>query len=152
MTIPTYIHRATIEPLMANLQPTSTPIWGGMTPQHMIEHLTAIHHIGCGSPEAPCFTDEAKLPTIREFLRSEVELRQGVISPIFGKDLHPYKHPDLATAKLAFLNAVDIFHQYYQANPGKLHMNPVFGQCSYEDWQLFHKKHNYHHFKQFGLV
>jgi hypothetical protein len=44
------------------------------------------------------------------------------------------------------------FVTYYEQNPSKIHLHPVFGPLTKSDWERFHSKHFTHHFKQFGQI
>jgi hypothetical protein len=134
------------------LTPDRQPLWGGMTAQHMVEHLTGALMLSNGDITIEQHTEEKKIPAMRAFLMSDRPMPRNFNSPANGDGLPVLKHPDLEKAIAALRVELARFHQYHEKNPGVKPVNPVFGPLSYEEWIQFHQKHFQHHLTQFGLI
>lgn len=128
------------------------PLWGDMSAQHMVEHLTDALKISNGGITIQQFSDEKKIPALRAFLMSDRPMPRNFKSPANGEGLRALEHPDLNTALEALKKELARFHQYHEANAGARPVNPVFGPLSYNQWIQFHQKHFRHHLSQFGLI
>ncbi len=113
----------------------------------------AIHRAN-GEKPYPLLTPPDKLERYRTHLRREdFEFAQMFRPPFLPADeLLPLVHPDLPTAKAALLAEIDQFYVFFKENPDACPQHPFYGNLNLEDWEVFHSKHFYHHFKQFGLV
>lgn len=129
-----------------------TPLWGVMSAQHMVEHLTDSLKISNGDITIQQLTAEDKIPALRAFLMSDTPMPRNFKSPANGDGLRALKHPDLDRALEVLKKELTRFHQYHEANPGTRPVNPVFGPLSYNQWIQFHHKHFQHHLSQFGLI
>ncbi|MFU8858929.1 MAG: hypothetical protein ACNA8K_00760 [Cyclonatronaceae bacterium] len=128
------------------------PLWGDMSAQHMVEHLTDSLKISNGETTVQQFTDEEKIPALRAFLMSDRPMPRNFRSPANGEGLRPLRHPNLDSALAVLKNELARFHQFHEANHGSRPVNPVFGPLSYNQWIQFHQKHFQHHLSQFGLI
>lgn len=137
---------------LSRLTADSQPLWGGMTAQHMVEHLTGALKLSNGAITIEQHTEEKKIPAMRAFLMSDRPMPRNFRSPAAGDGLPRLKHPDLEKAVAALTMALARFHQYHENYPGIKPVNPVFGPLSYEEWIQFHQKHFQHHLTQFGLI
>jgi hypothetical protein len=134
------------------ITPDTAPLWGEMTAQHMVEHLTSALRLSNGDITIEQFSEEKKIPALRAFLMSDRPMPRNFKSPANGDGLPLLKHPDLEKAIASLFKALARFHQYHETNPGAKPVNPVFGPLSYEEWIHFHLKHFQHHLTQFGLI
>lgn len=138
--------------LMRTLSPSQTPLWGGMSPQHMVEHLVGSWMISNGRATSQLAIPEAKLPSYREFLFSDEEYAQNVPNPVFSKGLPPLRKPTLEAAIDTLEAEINRFFRYHDENPGATFTHPVFGVLDKKGWLLFQTKHMKHHMRQFGLL
>jgi oxepin-CoA hydrolase/3-oxo-5,6-dehydrosuberyl-CoA semialdehyde dehydrogenase len=134
------------------LDENATPVWGRMTPQHMVEHLTNTLRLATGEIEIPVYTPENQLASMRNFLMSNRAIPRGVVSPAVGGSLPKLKNSSFEEARKEFWEKYDAFEKYYEDNPDNTHANPAFGDLNKEEWKQFMKKHFTHHFEQFGLI
>jgi hypothetical protein len=134
------------------LEADTKPLWGKMTPQHMIEHLILAIQAGNGKLKVECFNPEEKLPVLKRFLQSNRELPKEFINPLIGEDLLPLKFSDLNEAKRKLFSEIEVHEMFFNKNPDALTTNPTFGPLNKEEWNRFHEKHFKHHLKQFGLI
>lgn len=128
------------------------PLWGKMTPQHMVEHLVQAVQMGNGKLKIECFNPAEKLPALKRFLMSERPLPKLFINPLIGPDLVPLKFKSLDEAIDELKNEVNDYEQYFLQNPEAKPVNATFGELNKAEWDWFHNKHFTHHLSQFGLI
>lgn len=127
------------------------PLWGKMSPQHMIEHLILALSISNGTSNAEVLTAERMIPIQRRFLLSERPLPKLFINPAIGENLIPLEFDTLYSAKNALIDSIQKYEDFFTANPDSVPIHPVFGKLNKNEWNIFHKKHFVHHFAQFGI-
>jgi len=138
---------------ISNLRSDTPPLFGIMSAQHMIEHLSLLMKISNGKQLIQPSYNEEKSEKIKEYiLKTDHELPIGFRSPILPATVLPLEHKDLPSAIEALRKELDDFEIYFAENPLAKPVNPTMGAISYHDWVLFHSKHFLHHFKQFGLL
>lgn len=142
---------AHLERLLAKLQIEQQPVFGQMTPQHMVEHLSFLLVVSRGKKPLPQVTPEDKLLGYLAFLQSEKPLPENFKAP-FIEGLPKLYYPDLDTAKNKLFIELNNFYDYYTEYPVAKNMHPVFGPLDKNQWELFHNKHFTHHFRQFALI
>ncbi len=135
-----------------NLEENTKPVWGKMSAQHMVEHLSMTLKIATGKLTVPVYTPENQLARMRDFLMSNRAMPREVVSPAVGSELPKLRKESFSSAMEEFWTKFDAFEKYYSENPDAVHKNPAFGELNYEEWQQFMKKHFTHHFEQFGLL
>ena len=134
------------------LTPGQKPVWGKMTPQHMVEHLYLAVKFSYGKLKVSCSTPEDKLPVMKRFLKSDKPLPQNFVSPVFGESLTQLIFPSIEISKQKLLDEINSYYKFYEQNPDAKSMNPTFGELNFEEWEIFHRKHFTHHFTQFSLL
>lgn len=139
------------------LTKSSQPVWGTMTPQHMVEHLTMAVQSSTGKIIFDRFiTPEDRIAIAKRFLNSSRPLPKlfvnQVISEVIGEGLIPLINNDLSSAIRELKKEVDYFYEYFTKNPEAKPINATFGPLNYKEWIAFHNKHFTHHFTQFGLI
>ena len=147
------LFRPQVKTVLEKLQPDTTPHWGRMNAQQMVEHLTSAVRMSTGAIPVRVFTPEEKLAKAKQGLLSERPLPQGFQAPFLPPDPLPPAFGNLSEAKAALLNAMADFHAFYQKEEKDFRLpHPIFGPLNYEEWIVFHNKHFRHHLSQFGLV
>lgn len=143
-----------VENLLKNLSQTSRPLWGIMTPQHAVEHLTISVKASVGKTKPIVVVSKKEEAYYKKVLLSDDSLwPQGLKNPLLPEDkLLPLRYATLEKAKDSLIFAVKEFEHYYTGHPHASHPNPFLGHLKYEEWQQFHFKHFRHHFIQFGLL
>lgn len=139
--------------LLPDLKSNERALWGHMTPQHMIEHLTAGFKMAIAQPAVLCFTPDREIPNWLGFLRGPEPFPKNIPTP--GKEngeLDPLENDNLDQAKTMLLVAIQAFYDYFEERPSARTTNPVFGQLGLEDWEIYQYKHLKHHLAQFGLI
>jgi len=135
------------------LTPDTKPLFGMMTPQHMVEHLTMTIKASSGKFSVPqrSTPEEAEAAKAR-LIYTDAEVPQGLKSPLMGEGLPEYVHPNLEGAINELKGELEYFENYYAQNAEAKHVQPRLGPLSHDEWKIFHGKHFKHHFKQFGLI
>lgn len=130
-----------------------TPLWGSMTLQHMVEHLTDTFRIGNGTMTVEVLTPDDKVEKLKRIaLFSDREFQQNFKSPILPPEPIPYRTANMDDAVNILKHEIEKFEQYYLNDKSKTENHPVFGALTYDEWEAYHNKHFTHHFKQFGLI
>jgi len=148
------INRDTIETSLSKLSGDTKPIWGTISPQHMVEHLEYSLRIASGKNQYFEFsTPEKILEKLHDSLYNHRSLPKNVEAPQFlEKEIKKAQHENLSVAKQKLLESYDEFTTHFQENPKTTTKNVVFGHLNKFEWDLFHTKHFNHHFEQFGLL
>lgn len=135
------------------LTESTKPVWGIMTPQHMVEHLVLAVKSSNGSlPIDKCMNPPEKFPVLKKFLLSPRQLPRNFVNSVIGDELKPLLNSNLDFAKKELLKEVMLFDQFFNNNPSTSPINATFGSLNKEEWIIFHKKHFNHHFRQFDLI
>jgi hydroxymethylglutaryl-CoA reductase/oxepin-CoA hydrolase/3-oxo-5,6-dehydrosuberyl-CoA semialdehyde dehydrogenase len=138
---------------LKQLEDNQKPLWGIMTPQHMVEHIIGSWLISNGRFQVKLQTAAEKLTERRNFLFSDKEFQQNVQSAEGepGK-LNKLRKDNLLDAIISLQKEIITFYDYHNENPKTLFMHPVFGELNKEEWLLFQSKHIKYHLKQFSLL
>ena len=144
--------RAHILDSLGKLNANQAPLFGKMSAQHMVEHLTITLKLSIGKIKYPPFTpSERALMAKKNLLFTELEMPMGMTPPNDTGELFPLKFPDIEKAKESLLKAWEEYLEYYEKNESAVGVHPRFGNLNKEEWDRFHFKHFKHHFKQFGI-
>jgi len=137
---------------VGRLKENTTPNWGTMTAQKMVEHLVNTFRVSSAKIVVQCYTEERKLPVLKRFLMSDRSLPREFKSPANELVPQDYQFQNIEIAKSNLLNEVEDYYNYYKQNPDAIIMNPTFGELNKEEWERFHIKHLTHHLTQFSLL
>jgi len=148
------INRQTIENYLNKLTDASKPLWGTMSPQHMVEHLEYATRISSGEIQDFEFsTPEKIMEKVYNTLYNYKPMPRNFEAPkALTEELKSLKHNNLETAKQKLYEAYNDFENYFKEHPDATLKNIVFGNLNRYEWNLFHRKHYNHHFEQFGLI
>lgn len=143
----------TVASLLRALPPDQLPVFGTLTPQHMVEHLSFVLGFSSGlrtaqqtvSPEKSAIY-KAKFILGPDPFPKGVQLERGNIT------LPPLSHPDMDAAVDGLLIAIETFHRYFEDHPEAAPVHPFFGPMSHAEWRVSHNKHFTHHLQQFNLI
>lgn len=144
--------RLQLVPLLHQIPSDTTPRWGKMTLQQMIEHFADSVKIASGKTLiTDIITPEEHLQKYRGFLMSEKPFKENTVNPTLSEVPAPVRNPTLEEALLELKSEIDYFFSVFsEDNPG-VTRHPVFGDLNYEqNVQLLHK-HALHHLRQFGI-
>ncbi|MDZ4070622.1 MAG: DUF1569 domain-containing protein [Sediminibacterium sp.] len=144
--------KTTFPEWISHLPADTTPLWGKMNVQQMVEHVTGFFKVSTDQIHFPLVTPEEHLPKYKEFLRSDKQFRENTKAPVLPEEPLPVREPDLNTAKAHLKEAIENFFSFYERYPDKKIIHPVFGPLNFEEWILLHYKHVTHHARQFSLL
>ena len=139
-------------PLLRNIPTDTTPRWGMMTFQQMIEHFSDYTRIASGkTAHADIKTPAENLQKMRDFLMSEKPFKENTPNPLMPEVPAPVRNPSVETALSELTKEIEFFFSVFQKNHLQVTRNPFFGDLNYEqNVQLLHK-HALHHLRQFGV-
>jgi oxepin-CoA hydrolase/3-oxo-5,6-dehydrosuberyl-CoA semialdehyde dehydrogenase len=129
------------------------PIFGKMTPQHMLEHLIITLKLSSGRINLPIFEPtEVALNQKTSLLETDVKFPKGIQAPGSDGELPHLKLLSLEEAQIAFILALEQFQNYFEVSSVAEPIHPRFGALTAQEWRVFHRKHISHHFSQFGIT
>jgi hydroxymethylglutaryl-CoA reductase len=141
----------TILPILDKLSPDTKALWGKMSAQRMVEHLTDSVKVATGENPQELIVEEEKIPRMLAFLDSDKEMAQNIQVP-FAKEDEVLRHEEIELAIDEFVETFIEFEELYEQNPNLTHVHPFYGPLNFEQWKRLNAKHLTHHFKQFGLI
>ncbi len=113
---------------LKTLDKDAKPLWGKMTPQHIVEHLTFSLQMGTGkNPQRLHFADDVAEGIKQKIIYSNDEIPQGVKNPVLGDEPPPLVHHDMQTAIQNLKTELEDFHNYYKENPEAKNIHPRMG-------------------------
>lgn len=138
--------------LLESLDKKEQPVWGIMTPQHMLEHLIVTFKMSVGRINIPVVSKEEDFPRLKAYLMKDSPMRRSVPAPTGKNELQPLRSASLEEAKEKLIKETNSFIDFMRANPDFIANHPFGGPMTAKEWLFFHKKHFKHHFIQFGLI
>lgn len=138
--------------LLQQLSDNEVGLWGVLTPQGMIEHMTDAFGNAQGRVQLPLQTPEAILPKMRAFALSESPFKENTKNALMSETPAPLRNNSITEAIWELEKEIKSFIDVYKENPNHKEMNPFFGEFNYEEWLHLLHKHATHHLKQFNLL
>ncbi|MFM7217288.1 MAG: hypothetical protein ACKO1U_04650, partial [Bacteroidota bacterium] len=109
----------------AGIPPETAPVWGKMSPQQMVEHLSdAVRMANGGDPQPDIVTPADRLPAVQEFLRGEREFKPNTRNSLMSDTPPAVRNQDFAAALVELRTEVDAFVRRFEAEPGLIVRNP----------------------------
>jgi hypothetical protein len=137
--------------LLQRLNPNTSPRWGKMNVQQMIEHFIDVTMVASGKIKLPIVTPADKLGRFRDFMMSEKPFKENTKSPVLGEEPAPLKKHTKEAAIGKLQEEIIYFFEAFEKNPALITTHPVFGELNFEEnIQIMHK-HALHHLRQFGI-
>jgi hypothetical protein len=136
---------------LADLDAASTPRWGSMSAQQMLEHLLWALEVSTGRATVECSLTDAEIARVLRFLYSDIPTPREFMNPALADGLPPLRYEDLDEARAALVRELTTFLDM-PASERRLLTHPVFGPLDHEQWHRAHYKHAHHHLQQFGLI
>jgi oxepin-CoA hydrolase/3-oxo-5,6-dehydrosuberyl-CoA semialdehyde dehydrogenase len=136
---------------LKKLKVDQKPLWGKMTPQHMVEHLYKTIQASINEITLNIFSEERKIPILKKLFIGDRALPKEFMNPAIGPDLLKLEFEDLNASIMELENILIRYEQYFNEHPSSKTVHPVFGHLTKPEWDIFHQKHFNHHFSQFGL-
>lgn len=138
--------------LLQQLSDNEVGLWGVLTPQGMIEHMTDAFGNAQGRIKLPLQTPETILPKMRTFALSESPFKENTKNVLMSETPAPLRNNSITEAIWELEKEIKSFFNVYKDNPGHKEINPFFGEFNYEEWLHLLHKHATHHLKQFNLL
>lgn len=135
---------------LERLKPYDKPLWGTMSSQRMIEHLSDSVRLSCGDHSIPLQIPEEKVQWAQDYLKSESPMPKNFIA-VFAKPETPLRCNNIDSAISDFKSDWRDFENHYKINPKAIALHPYFGNLDFELWRKMHSKHITHHLEQFGI-
>lgn len=126
-------------------------VWGKMTAQRMVEHLTELIQMSVGKGEYTLLIPEEKIESMQRFLESDKPMAKGITVDLAPANFE-LKHEELELAIDDFVDTWLSFEEYYEENPSNTNLHPYYGELNEEKWRMMHSKHFTHHFQQFEII
>jgi len=137
--------------LLAQLDKDSTPQWGRMTAQHMVEHLSSLYLFTIEKIKGVTFYEAEKLQRNYNYLiRDQQPFKKNVKIKQLDK-LPDLRFESIEVAREKLKGLVEKFYAFYAEDKAKKTMHPACGPLNFEDWEWAHYSHARHHLEQFGL-
>ncbi len=137
--------------LLNKLDKDDKPLWGTMSAQRMVEHLTDTIRLACGEGNFQLEIPEEKVERAQSFLASEHPMPKNFVATFAPEDAQ-LRNEDFDLAIDEFSQAWIAFEEYYEEHPDAVNIHPNFGKLSYKQWIRIHSKHLTHHLQQFGIL
>jgi len=134
---------------MDSLSPDAKPLWGSMSAQRMIEHLSDSLRIASGKDHFPLEVPEEKVDKMKAFLRSDKPMARNIEVPFAIKDTL-LRHEEIELAIDEFLLEWIDFEEHF-ADENQTEIHPYYGPLNFDEWCLLNQKHLTHHFEQFAI-
>lgn len=143
-----------IKECFAKLDEKTTPIWGTISAQCMVEHLEYSYRIASGEiQDFEISTPEKIIEKVHATLYNYDKMPHDYDFPLAEKsDINNPKHENLTMAKERMLGARADYLEFFNENPEERTKNPVFGFLNRYEWALLERKHLNHHLEQFNLL
>ncbi len=132
----------------------TSPKWGKLSAQTMVEHLEYTYRIASGEiQDFEIATPEKILEKVRNTLYNYKKMPQEHMFPLASESkIEQVKHSNLEEAIAQFHEARNNYLAYFEEHPQAKTKNVVFGELNRYEWYLLERKHLNHHFEQFGLI
>lgn len=137
--------------VLGKLDTNTQPLWGNMSAQRMVEHLTDGISMSRGLGDFKLAVPEEKANQLKQFLYTDKPMAQNIQVPFALPDT-TLRNADLDDAIDEFTLAWVDYEEERELEPEKLAVHPFYGNLKREEWLKVHAKHFTHHFKQFGLM
>lgn len=143
-----------VSQLLMRLQADAQPVFGIMTPQHMVEHLAFTVRFSNGkAPQQHHYPAEKEAKIKAYICYTDNPLTIGFRAPVLPVgELIPLRYDNLPDAIGNLLQEISDFENYFRENSSERPVNPAMGELDQSEWRTFHNKHFTHHFRQFNLI
>jgi hypothetical protein len=136
---------------LQKLKEDQKPIWGKMTPQHMVEHLYKTIQASINEITLKIYSEERRIPVFKKLFFGDRPFPKEFMNPAIGPDLLALEFSDLQSAIEELENIFIRYEKFFNENSDIKTIHPVFGLLTKDEWDTFHQKHFKHHLSQFGL-
>lgn len=138
---------------LQQLDPATSPRWGKMNVQQMIEHLggDVIRNANGRLKIETIITPAGNLQRMRDFMMGNKPFKENTKNPLLGEEPQSLRYRTIQAAIGALQQELIYFFEAFEKKPDLITRNPLFGDLNFEqNVQLLHK-HTLHHLRQFGV-
>ncbi len=138
-------------PLLDQLSDNEIGLWGVLTPQGMIEHMTDSIGVAYGRIKQGLAIPIEFLEKSRTFALSDKPFKENTKNVLMSETPAQLRNNSITEAISELGKEIDAFINFYRTNEDHKEMNPFFGELNYEEQLHLLHKHALHHLKQFNL-
>lgn len=136
-----------------NIDCDAKPLFGKMSPQHMVEHLAFAIGLSTGKGPNKQFTTPEEGEAVKsKLIYSDAPMPEGIKNPLLGDEPPALIAPDMNGAIEMFKSELEKFDELYITNGDTKMIHPRMGALDQKEWTTLHNKHITHHLKQFGIL
>lgn len=136
---------------LAQLNKNTTPSWGQMNAQRMVEHLADALYMSVGKGDFSLEVPADRIERMQAWLETDKPMAKDVQVSFATPDT-PLRNDEFETAIDEFTDAFLSFVEWHEEDTSRTALHPFYGELNYSQWQRLHTKHFAHHFEQFGLI
>ena len=136
---------------LSKLEDTQKPVWGTMSAQRMVEHLTDLVKISNGKSVLEIITPADKIERAQLFLESDTPMAKNVNVEFVAKEV-ALRHAEIELAIDELTEEWCDFEEFYENDESKTANHPYYGALNFDQWKKLHSKHFTHHFEQFTIA
>lgn len=139
-------------PLLEQLSDNEVGLWGVLSPQGMIEHMSDSVGYAYGRLKySKLVTPPEHLEAYRNFILSEKPFRENTKNALMSETPPPLRLGSMTEAIEELRKEIKAFFDFYAANPEHQELNAFFGELNHREQVHLLHKHAWHHLKQFNL-
>ena len=135
---------------LARLTEDTTPQFGIMTPQHMVEHLILMTKLSVRQYGDPSETPTEGQKKFKAFIEKGANFEYRPSNKTTA-DLPKLKYSSLKEALDNYPGGINGFYTHFEKEPDYLSYNAIQGALGFEDLEFLHYRHFEYHLNQFGL-
>jgi len=138
---------------LQQLDPATSPLWGKMSVQQMVEHFSgdAVRNANGRLKFDTIVTPPEKLQRMREFMMSDKPFKENTKNPLLGEEPVPLRYKTVQAAIGALQQELIYFFEAFEKDHQFVTRNPLFGDLTFEQSVQLLYKHALHHLRQFGV-
>lgn len=138
---------------LQRLNPATSPRWGKMSVQQMIEHYAgdAVRNASGRLKIDHIITPPANLERMREFMMSNKPFKENTKNLLMAEEPAPPRYKTVQGAIGALQQELIYFFEAFEKDPALITRNPFFGDLNFEQNLQLLYKHALHHLRQFGV-
>ncbi len=137
--------------LLKQIDLATEPIFGKMSLQQMIEHMSHAFQIASGKLVFENNQSKELTEKMYRFMMSDKPFRDNTPNPNIGPEPVPHRYDNILDALEDLQNEINYFFELFETNKDLKIENPFFGYLSRDEQIHLLHKHSLHHLRQFGI-
>jgi hypothetical protein len=139
-------------PLIKSISESTSPIFGKMNLQQMVEHMANSIRLAYGNPiVSTILTPEENIPRMQAFILSDKPFKDNTPNALLPEEPVAPLFKNIADSIADLEKSIVELFQAFSQNPNLIVINPFFGALNEEKTMSLLYKHALHHLRQFGL-